>query len=231
MRLNNSRIEAGYEELRAARRESRGLYWFVGIFSFFANLLMLTGPIYMLQVYDRVLSSRSVETLIALSVLVLFLYTMMALLDYARGRVMGRVGARFQARLDRRVFDAVIRKSAVKPDERTATGLRDLESVQRLLTSPVLLALFDMPWAPFFVAAIWVFHPWLGSLALIGGAILVTVTLINQIVTRRPSGRAGMAGVQADTVSDQLRNDAEMVQALGMRDAAFDRWQKSRESA
>jgi len=223
--------QAGREELRAARKQSRALYWVVGVFSVFANLLMLTGPIYMLQVYDRVLSSRSVETLVALSVLVLFLYTMMALLDFARGRIMGRVGARFQATLDRRVFDAVIRKSAVKPDESTATGLRDLESVQRLMTSPVLLALFDLPWTPLFIAAIWVFHPWLGSLALIGGAILVTVTLINQIVTRRPSGRAGMAGVQADTVSDQLRKDAEMVQALGMRDAAFDRWQKSRESA
>ena len=93
------KLEAGRQELRAARRESRSLYWFVGIFSFFANLLMLTGPIYMLQVYDRVLGSRSLETLIALSVLVLFLYTMMGLLDYARGRIMGRVGARFQARL------------------------------------------------------------------------------------------------------------------------------------
>ncbi|MDT8329143.1 MAG: type I secretion system permease/ATPase, partial [Roseovarius sp.] len=85
MRLNHHQIEAGRAELRAARRESRGLYWFVGVFSFFANLLMLTGPIYMLQVYDRVLGSGSVETLIALSVLVLFLYGMMALLDYARG--------------------------------------------------------------------------------------------------------------------------------------------------
>jgi ATP-binding cassette subfamily C protein len=231
MTAQDKRPETGREELRATRKQSRALYWVVGVFSVFANLLMLTGPIYMLQVYDRVLSSRSVETLVALSVLVLFLYTMMALLDFARGRIMGRVGARFQAALDRRVFDAVIRKSAVQPDERTATGLRDLEAVQRLMTSPVLLALFDLPWTPLFIAAIWVFHPWLGSLALVGGASLVAVTLINQIVTRRPSGQAGMAGMQADTVSDQLRNDAEMVQALGMRDAAFARWQQSRDRA
>lgn len=231
MTAQDKRPETGREELRATRKQSRALYWVVGVFSVFANLLMLTGPIYMLQVYDRVLSSRSVETLVALSVLVLFLYTMMALLDFARGRIMGRVGARFQAALDRRVFDAVIRKSAVQPDERTATGLRDLEAVQRLMTSPVLLALFDLPWTPLFIAAIWVFHPWLGTLALVGGAILVAVTLINQIVTRRPSGQAGMAGIQADTVSDQLRNDAEMVQALGMRDAAFARWQQSRDRA
>ncbi|WP_297773305.1 type I secretion system permease/ATPase [uncultured Roseovarius sp.] len=211
-----------------ARRESRGLYWFVGVFSFFVNLLMLTGPIYMLQVYDRVLSSRSVETLIALSVLVLFLYSMMGLLDYARGRVMGRVGARFQARLDRRVFDAVIRKAAVQPDTNTATGLRDLESIQRLMTSPVLLAIFDMPWAPFFLAAIWIFHPWLGILALTGGAMLILITVINQIFTRRPTGQANGASVQAEEISDQLRNESEMIQAMGMRDAAFDRWQQVR---
>ena len=108
MTAQDKRPETGREELRATRKQSRALYWVVGVFSVFANLLMLTGPIYMLQVYDRVLSSRSVETLVALSVLVLFLYTMMALLDFARGRIMGRVGARFQAALDRRVFDAVI---------------------------------------------------------------------------------------------------------------------------
>ncbi|WP_417726988.1 type I secretion system permease/ATPase [Roseovarius sp.] len=228
MRLDKLKLETGREELRAARRESRGLYWFVGIFSFFVNLLMLTGPIYMLQVYDRVLGSRSLETLIALSALVLFLYTMMGLLDYARGRVMGRVGARFQARLDRRVFDAVIRKSAVQPDANTATGLRDLEAIQRLMISPVLLSIFDMPWAPFFLAAIWVFHPWLGILALVGGALLVAVTMINQVVTRLPTGQANSASVQAEAISEQLRNESEMVQAMGMRDAAFDRWQTMR---
>lgn len=224
-------LEAGRDELRAARKESRGLYWFVGIFGFFANLLMLTGPLYMLQVYDRVLGSRSIETLIGLSVLVVFLYGMMGLLDYARGRIMGRVGARFQARLDRRVFDAVIRKSAVAPDERTATGLRDLEAIQRLMSSPVLTAIFDIPWTPFFLAGIWIFHPMLGALALVGGGILIVVTLINQMVTRRPSARANSAAVEAEAISTQIRSEAEMVQAMGMRDAAFDRWQVAREKA
>lgn len=231
MQLSKARLEAGREELREARRESRGLYWFVGVFSFFVNLLMLTGPIYMLQVYDRVLGSRSVETLIALSVLVLFLYGMMGLLDYARGRIMGRVAARFQAKLDRRVFDAVIRKAALAPDERTETGLRDLEAVQRLMSSPVLMAIFDMPWTPFFLAGIWLFHPWLGILALVGGGILVLVTVINQWVTRRPSAKSNQATVVAETISGHIRNESEMVQAMGMRDAAFNRWQKARDES
>ena len=101
--MSSQTKDTGREELRAARRQSRQYYWFVGIFSALVNLLMLTGPMYMLQVYDRVLGSRSVATLIALTVLVIFLYSMMGLLDYVRGRVMGRVAARFQAALDLRV--------------------------------------------------------------------------------------------------------------------------------
>jgi len=128
-------IPHGPEELRVARKESRSLYWAVGVFSFFANLLMLTGPLYMLQVYDRVLGSRSEETLLALSLLVVFLYGIMGLMEFVRGRVMGRVGARFQATLDRRVFEAVTRKAAISPDPRTESGLQDLESVRRLMTA------------------------------------------------------------------------------------------------
>jgi ATP-binding cassette subfamily C protein len=156
---------------------------------------------------------------------------MMGILDYARSRIMGRVGARFQARMDRRVFDAVIRKSAISPDARTATGLRDLEAIQRLMTSPALMSLFDLPWTPIFLIGIAIFHPWHGFLAVAGGAILVIIAVFNQIYTRNPQVRAGMATVMSEGISDQIRNEAEMVQAMGMRDAAFDRWQIARNAA
>ena len=107
--MGPGRKNTGRDELISARKQSRPYYWFVAIFSLSVNILMLTGPMYMLQVYDRVLSSRSEATLVALSVLVIFLYGMMGILDYVRGRVMGRVAARFQAALDLRVFDAVLR--------------------------------------------------------------------------------------------------------------------------
>ena len=229
--MNNPRVEAGLDELRAARRESRTLFWAVGIFSFMVNLLMLTGPLYMLQVYDRVLGSRSYETLIGLTAIVAFLYGMMGLLDYARARVMARVGSRFQARLDRRVFDAVVRKSAIAPDDSSATGLRDLESIQRLLISPALMALFDMPWTPFFLAGIMLFHPWLGFLAIGGGVILILMAVLNQTSTRLPIAKANMAVVQSEKISGQMINEAEMVQAMGMREASFQRWQESRNGA
>ncbi|GGA13577.1 MAG: type I secretion system permease/ATPase [Rhodobacteraceae bacterium] len=229
--MQNRSKEPGRDELRAARRQSRPYFWFVAIFSFFVNLLMLTGPLYMLQIYDRVLGSRSEATLLALSVLVVFLYGMMGILDYARGRVMARVAARFQAAMDVRVFEAVMRRSAVKPDELAATGLKDLESVQRLMSSPVLMAFFDIPWTPFFIAGIFVFHPWLGVLALTGGLILVAVTGLNQLLSRKPTLKSNRAVMQAEHTSEQIRNEAEMVQSLGMRDAAFRRWYKARAAA
>ena len=221
--------DAGYTELRAARRESRAYYWFVAVFSFVVNILMLTGPIYMLQVYDRVLGSRSEATLVALTALVAFLYGMMGLLDYVRGRVMGRVAARFQSRLDMRVFDAVMRRSAVKRDDIAASGLRDLETVQRTLSSPVLMSIFDIPWTPFFLFAIMIFHPWLGYLAIVGGAVLIGITFVNQWVTQRPTLKSNQEMMRANIIADQIRGEAEMVQSMGMRTAAFRRWHAARD--
>jgi len=229
--MTNVNTKAGSEELRDARRESRSLYWTVGIFSFFANLLMLTGPIFMLQVYDRVLGSRSEATLVALALLVAFLYGIMGIMDYTRGRIMARVGARFQSRLDRRVFDAVVRKSAIKSDSNSQTGLADLESVQRLMSSPVLMGFFDMPWTPIFLAGITLFHPWLGLMAMSGGAILILITVVNQILSKGPLGNANRATHRSVMMSDEIRNEAEMVQSMGMRGAAFDRWVEARDQS
>ncbi|MDA5556515.1 type I secretion system permease/ATPase [Shimia sp. MMG029] len=218
----------GDEELRSIRRRSRSLYWAVGVFSFFVNLLMLTGPLYMLQVYDRVLGSGSEETLLALSLLVAFLFALMGVLDYVRGRVMGRVGARFQEDLDQRVFDAALRRSTLKKSPESQTALADLESVQRFLISPVLTAFFDMPWTPIFLIGITLFHPWLGMLAIGGGAILITAAILNQWSSKRPLARVNMATHAASQMSTQLQAEAEMVSALGMREAAFRRWRKAR---
>lgn len=219
----------GAAELAEARKQSRHLYWMVGVFSFFVNMLMLTGPLYMLNVYDRVLGSRSLETLIALSVLVAFLYGMMGILDYVRGRVMGRVGARFQALLDRRVFAAVLKATTLNRAQKEAsTGLRDLESVQRLITSPALMALFDVPFAPLFFFGIFIFHPLMGILALVGAAVLIVIAIINQVVTQKPLMKANAASFQSEQMGSQIRTESEMVQALGMRDAAFGRWQMAR---
>ena len=225
-------FKRGREELDAARRDLRGLLAAAFIFSIFVNLLMLTGPLYMLQVYDRVLGSGSTETLTALSILVVGLFLAMGVLDFVRGRVMAIVGARFQDRLDRRVFSAAMQIAAVAPnDKEAAIAQRDLEAIRSFLASPVLLALMDMPWAPFFMAAVFVFHPYLGWLAVAGSVVLVAVTWLNQTLSRRPQAESGQASAQSERFSDQMKTEAETLQALGMSGAGFDRWQVTRQKA
>lgn len=218
-------LKHGLSELRQARAQSRSLYWSVALFSAFVNLLMLTGPIYMLNVYDRVLGSRSEETLLALTILVVFLYGMMGVLDFVRSRILGRIAARLQSTLDSRVFDAVMRRSVSEPQNpQAATGLRDLEAVQRYIGSPALAALFDLPWTPVFLLGIFIFHPLLGALALGGGLVLVALLILNQWLSKAPLGKTSQATVEADRISEQFRDEAELVQSLGMSQAAFNRW-------
>jgi ATP-binding cassette, subfamily C, bacterial len=230
--LNDGKPTQGARELGSARREGAGLIWATVLFSLVVNALMLTGPLYMLQVYDRVLGSGSEETLVALSILVAGLFLAMGVLEYARGRVMAIMGARFQERLDRRVFSASMQVSAQAPNDQSAVvAQRDLESIRLFLASPVLLALMDLPWTPFFIAAIFIFHPLLGWLAVGGGVLLICVTWLNQILSGVPQTDAVLAAVKAERLSDQLKNEAETLQALGMSSAGFDRWQVSRRNA
>lgn len=222
----------GRNELISARGNARHLYLVVGLFSFMVNLLMLTGPLFMMQVYDRVLASRSVETLTALFLLVVFLFIMMGLLDFARSRVMSRVSARFQERMEGRVFTASLQDGAGGASEAAVKGgMRDLEAVQRLIGSPVLMALFDLPWAPLFLGAVYIFHPFLGAVATFGLVVLVGATVLNQWLGRESLQKATIAAQSAERTSDLYREEGELIGSLGMREATFRRWQSVRDRA
>ncbi|MCU0912022.1 MAG: type I secretion system permease/ATPase [Rhodobacteraceae bacterium] len=219
-------------EAQAALQRGRGLFLWAFVFSIFVNILMLTGPLYMLQVYDRVLQSRSVETLVALSVLVAGLYGLMALLDYARGRVLARLAARFQVMLDPRVFGTALHKSGSAKDQAASAGaLRDLDAVQSFLGSPLLLAILDMPWTPIFIAAIFIFHPMLGWLAVVGGVIIVILALVNQVVTARRVAVAHQANQASHAFADEIRSGRELVLSQGARTDVTDRWVTLRNEA
>lgn len=223
---------AGQAELSRVSRASRGLLVVAILFSIFVNLLMLTGPLYMLQIYDRVLGSGSEATLVALSLLVIFLYLAMGLLDHARGRILARIGGRLQASMDRRVFEAGMNRASVFPGDRLAlSAQRDLQSMQHFWTSPISAALIDMPWTPLFLGLIFVFHPMLGWLALAGGAVLIVLTLVNQRLSKMPVLRANAANITSEQIADQLKSDAEVLRALGMTNNAFERWSSARNEA
>lgn len=225
---------SGLSELREARRESRTLMLSAAFFSIFVNLLMLTGPLFMLLTYDRVLGSRSESTLVALFGIVAFLFVVMGLVDWARGRLMTRLGARFQNRLDRRVFEAIVKRSATDQtvDETTTQRqLKDLEVLQRFFASPIFLALFDMPWAPIFMAGIAIFHPWLGIMAIVGGSILITSAVLNQLFTKTAAVKSAASSYIADRYSDQIQSEAETIRSLGMQGSAFRKWAQQRDRA
>ena len=228
----SAEVRAGLSELAAARAALRQAIVVAFLFSALVNILMLTAPLYMLQVYDRVLVSRSEETLLALTLLMAFLFLVMGVLDYARGRIMARVGARLQDRLDARVLTAAFRRLTVAPQDTAALAAqKDLDAIARFWASPVLLALFDAPWAPFFAAAIFVFHPWLGYLALGGGLVIVGLSWLNQQGTETPLQGANLAALSAERQAENLKSDSELIQALGMSGAAFARMKLRRDQA
>lgn len=222
---------AGREEMRDVLLRSRTLFVLAGVFSLFANLLLLTGPLYMLQVYDRVLSSGSDETLVALTVILVFLYVLMGVLDFSRLRITSRIAARFQDAMDCRVFEARLRKSAVLPDAGSAGALHDLDAVRRLLASTVVTTFMDLPWTPIFFGAIFFFHPYLGALAIAGAVVLVLIALANQILSKRSELASAKAERTAQDFAGQVTSAAEMVEALGMRRAVSQYWRVPRMQA
>ncbi len=234
MAANSNRPETTHE-LSKAIAASRGLLAAVAIFSVFANLLMLTGPLFMLQVYDRVLASGSIETLTALFLLVTGLFLIFGLLDFARGRLMGRVGARAQTLLGRRA-DGIAMTGAISgpspdPNIDVRTAPRDLTALQKGLAGGAPFVFFDMPWVPIFLAAMFVFHPWLGILGCVGGLVMVAVTALNQWRTRAALNDAQSLDHHATRLSDAAQQDAGVIKALGMKEAILARLGAARQDA
>ncbi|WP_224816875.1 type I secretion system permease/ATPase [Hasllibacter sp. MH4015] len=217
------------DELDAFRRRNGWILWSIALFSLFVNALMMTGPWFMLQVYERVLGSGSEETLLSLSILTAFLFAMMGVLDFARARVAARYGARLQDALDGRVFRAALSRAQRTGQAESALG--DLTAVQRLTASPVFMSLFDLPFTPLFIVAIFIFHPWLGWMALGGAALLIVISLVNRTTTKRPLAEASGANRSADRMAAEMQSQAEAIRSLGMQKTAFSRWKKQRGEA
>lgn len=222
----------GRRELAHARRKMRRLLAAVALFSGFVNLLMLTGPLYMLNVYDRVLGSQSVETLVALSVLAAFLFMVLGLLDSARARIMARAAARLQQALSARVFRAALQAGRM-PSVSAIAGraLRDLDAVHRLLSAHAFLTLHDLPFTPLFLAAIFLFHPLLGAFAIASAAALVLLALATHLNLALPLEEAGSSALRADGMAAQMQQEGETIAGLGMQEATLARWHEARVQA
>ncbi len=187
-----------------------------GFFSFFVNILMLSGPLYMLQVYDRVLPSGSVETLIALSVLLLGLFVLSGFLDFVRSRVLARTGEGLENRLAGPVFDAAIRKRTVHVSDEGDQSLTDLETVKEFMSGNGLPAFFDLPWVPVYMILLAILHPLLGMLGVGGALLLATIAWINSLSTRRSIARYASAAAPARAIAAASQQQAHVLRAMSM---------------
>ncbi len=194
----------------------RRAFFAVGLFSAAVNVLMLAGSLYMLQVYDRVLPSRSIPTLVALTLAVAVVYAVQGLFDALRQRILGRIGVALDQALSGEVARAILKGAAARSGE-AGTGLaRDLDSVRGFLSGLGPTALFDLPWMPLYVAACFLLHPVLGVVLVIGAVLLVSLTLITELRTRRRVEAAGRAGAARTALLEQARRNGEVVAALGL---------------
>jgi ATP-binding cassette subfamily C protein len=209
----------------AGLKDCRRTFWSVAIFSGGVNLLMLAGPLYMLQVYDRVLSSRSVSTLVALTVLLVGAYSFQAALDLIRSRIVMRAASLLDQHLSDTVHAAVIQIAVHNRNARDAAQpVRDLDQIRAFLTSSGPIAIVDLPWVPVFLAICFLLHPLLGLAALVGAVILFCLALLTEYASR-DSARdlAQLAGLRGAVVEADRRN-SETVVAMGMAAAIAERW-------
>src|SRR5436305_14586310 len=204
-------------ELREAMSACMHAFVAIAVMSGLVNILYLTGSFYMLEVYDRVLPSRSVPTLVALSLLALTLFAFQGALDVIRSRVLVRIAATLDERLSSRVYDIVVQLPLrTKAQGDGLAPLRDLDQIRAFLVTTGPLALFDLPWMPIYVLICFLFHPWIGVAALVGATILTSLTLMSEFMTRKPS-RMTMAHVGTrNTLADAGRRNAEVLHAMGM---------------
>ncbi len=210
-----------------ALRKCRSAFWGVAIFSGVVNLLMLAGPLYMLQVYDRVLASRSVPTLIALSVVLVGAYAFQALLDAIRGRVVTRVARLLDNQLEDAVFRAGITLAAGNRSADSQMVLRDVDQIRAFLTGSGPIAIVDSPWVPVFLLICFLIHPVLGLLSLAGAIILFITTLLTERASREPARAMSTEGAARSVLAEANRRNSETIVAMGMAPALSVRWSEA----
>ncbi|MDD5210826.1 MAG: type I secretion system permease/ATPase [Sulfuricurvum sp.] len=222
--MSNKSLSASKNELIALLKTLKGSFYFAAFISLFINLLMLVPTLYMLQLYDRVLASRSMETLIMLTIIVVVMFVVLGLLEFIRSRILIRVGNAIDAKMSNRLFDAMFALANRHPGKSTAQPLSDLTQIRQFLTGTPLFAFFDAPWIPIYIGIMFLFHPMFGYFAIFAAIVAVSLTFINEKRTK--------AGLEASNkhyqssqsfINSSLRN-SEIIEAMGMHGNVRRRW-------
>ena len=215
-------------ELGAALNACRSAFIGVGVMSCVINVLYLTGSFFMLEIYDRVLPSRSIPTLVGLIILAGGLYVVQGILDLIRGRILIRIGSTLDEMLSRRVYEIVVRLPLLVGNRSEGLQpLRDLDNVRSFLSGMGPGALFDLPWLPLYLAICFAFHPLIGVTALVGAILLIALTILTEYLTSEPMKRSTGLAMRRQDLALASRRNAEVLTAMGMAGRVGRRWEES----
>ena len=204
--------------------EYKGILISIGCFTALINLLMLVPSIYMLQVYDRVLSSQNETTLVMLTLMVVGFFVFIGTLEVLRSFVVIRIGSQLERRFNLRVYKAAFERNLQRGQGHAGQSLGDLTVIRQFITGPALFAFFDAPWFPIYLFVIFLFNVWLGVLATAGAVLLIALACLNEYLTKKPLGEAGVFSQQSTQLATSHLHNAETIQAMGMLGALRKRW-------
>jgi ATP-binding cassette, subfamily C, bacterial len=205
------------------RAVARRTLFVAALFSIFVNLLMLTMPLYLFQLSDRVLTSRSIDTLLMLSIVALVFIAVLSLLDILRRELLGRLATNFETMLGGPVLASIV-THAKASDVANMQALRSLHQVKGFIAGPVMLLLFDVPLAPIYFAAVFLIHPDLGFITLSAGILLIAIAILNQRATTNPLAQAGLHASRADAHAEALARNSQVINAMGMLNESILHW-------
>ena len=219
-----SALNIQYSELGSVVRSFRNVFFAIGAFSFVINILLLMPSIYMLQIYDRVLTSRNETTLVMLTLIMLGLYALEAALEFVRSRVLVRASVALDAKLSSRVFDASFERHLQGRGGSPAQAIGDMTNIRQFLSGQGLFAFFDSPWTPIYLLVIFLLNPWLGVFALVGALILAVMAYITERFTSPILTEAIQHATTANNYAASNLRNAEAIEAMGMLGRLRERW-------
>lgn len=224
MRKGTPSKDTELTELQEALKQCKSGFYSAGFLSFFINLLMLVPALYMLQIYDRALGSRSVETLLMLTLILVGLFISLALLQMTRSAILVRVGNRLDQAMNQKLFASMFKQSVNEPGRHSSQPINDMTSLRQFLTGQGLFAFFDGPWLPIFIAVLFMFHTWYGVFAIVAALILIGLAAVNEKLTKEPLATAGAKSIQSTQYANSCLRNAEVVEAMGMEGGLRRKW-------
>ncbi|RKQ60618.1 ATP-binding cassette subfamily C protein EexD [Thermovibrio guaymasensis] len=226
IRLKGNNKEEQVNILREFLKLSRRSFIFTAFLSLFINVLMLLPAIYMLAVYDIVVPSRSVESLIFITAIIVFLYGIWGILQLIRSRILVRVNSKLDSFYDKKIINATLDFALKHPTKATAQPINDFNQIKQFLTGPTILAFFDIPWVPVYLAVMFVFHPYYGYWALGVMAVVSFITLLNELTTKESLKRVNDLQIRSNRFMNHVLQNVEVVESMGMRGRIYRKWRE-----